>query len=600
VSESIIDRQVPGQPSTAASLVTTLGLARTSWPRMASGALAALLATASSVALLACGAWLIARAAQRPPIVALSVAVVSVRAFAVSRAALRYVERLVTHDATLRVLVDLRVAVFQRLERLAPAGLPAFRRGDLLARLVGDVEAVQDVFLRALLPWVTGTAVALLAAAGMLAVLPAEGAALFAAAMAVAIVVPWLTRRWARRAEEGALQARAVRSEQVVDTFERLPELSAYGDMGRRTASIAALDADLARHLDRAARIKGIGTIAVGLAIGGALWCALLVGVPAVRSGALPSVLLAVVVLTPLALADVLAPLPATLAELARSTGAAQRVLEVLDAPERVTEPAKPRELPAPPYRLVATGLSARWAEHADQALRRIDLDLSAGRRVAVVGESGSGKTTLAMVLLRFLDASDGRVTLAGGDGEEIDLSDLSGDDVRTVVGLLAQDAHIFDSTVWENVRLAAPQASRAEVRDALRQARLLDWVDGLPDGLDTWVGEHGERMSGGERQRLALARVLLADFPVLVLDELGEHLDVATADALLADVLAAAADRTIVAITHRLQGLETFDGIVVLDGGEVVERGSHETLRSTGGRYDEGYRREKALEQAR
>jgi ABC-type multidrug transport system fused ATPase/permease subunit len=219
---------------------------------------------------------------------------------------------------------------------------------------------------------------------------------------------------------------------------------------------------------------------------------------------------------------------------------------------------------------------------------------------VAVVGESGSGKTTLAMVLLRFLDASDGRVTLTGRDGEEVDLSDLSGDDVRTVVGLLAQDAHIFNSTIWENVRLAAPQASRAEVRDALRHARLLDWVDRLPEGLDTWVGEHGERMSGGERQRLALARALLADFPVLVLDELGEHLDVATADALLADVLAAAADRTIVAITHRLQGLEGFDEIVVLDGGEVVERGTHETLLRAGGRYREGYQRETALEQAR
>jgi ABC-type multidrug transport system fused ATPase/permease subunit len=232
--------------------------------------------------------------------------------------------------------------------------------------------------------------------------------------------------------------------------------------------------------------------------------------------------------------------------------------------------------------------------------LRDLDLDLPAGRRVAIVGESGSGKTTMAMVLLRFLDASDGRVTLSGGDGEEVALGALSGDDVRTVVGLLAQDAHIFNSTIWENVRLAAPRASRAEVRDALSRARLLDWVDRLPDGLDTWVGEHGQRMSGGERQRLALARALLADFPVLVLDELGEHLDVATADALLADVLAAGADRTIVAISHRLQGLEGFDEIVVLDGGTVVERGTHETLLRAGGQYCEGYQRERALEQAR
>jgi thiol reductant ABC exporter CydC subunit len=567
---------------------------------MALGALAALVATACSVALLACGAWLIARAAQRPPIIALSVAVVGVRAFAVGRAVLRYVERLVTHDATLRVLVDLRVSVFQRLERLAPAGLPAFRRGDLLARLVGDVESVQDVFLRALVPWVTGTAVGLLAATGVLLLLPVAGAALLAAVVSVAGVVPWLTRRWARQAEEGALQARARLSEEVVDTFERLPELSAYGDMGRRTASIAALDAELARHLDRAARIKGLGAAAVGLATGGAVWCALFVGVPAVRSGALPSVLLAVVVLVPLALAEVLTPLPATVAEIVRSTGAATRVLEVLDAPLPVIEPAHPRPLPAPPYRLRTRELSARWAGQPDDALRYVDLDLPAGRRVAVVGESGSGKTTLAMVLLRFLDPSDGRVTLSGSDGREVDLRDLAGDDVRTVVGLLAQDAHIFNSTIWENVRLARPQATPAEVREALRRAGLLDWVDRLPDGLDTWVGEHGERMSGGERQRLALARALLADFPVLVLDEPGEHLDLATSEALLADVLTAAADRTVLTITHRLHGLEGFDEIVVFDGGRVVERGTHEALMESGGRYRDGYQRESALEQAR
>jgi thiol reductant ABC exporter CydC subunit len=567
---------------------------------MAWGALAALLAAACSVALLACGAWLIARAAQRPPIIALSVAVVGVRAFAVGRAALRYVERLVTHDATLRVLVDLRVAVFRRLERLAPAGLPAFRRGDLLARLVGDVEAVQDVFLRALVPWVAGTAVALLAATGVLVLLPSAGVVLFAAVVAVAGVVPWLTRRWARRAEEGALQARSRLTEQVVDTFERLPELSAYGDMGRRTASLAALDDELAHHLDRAARIKGLGAVAVTLATGGALWCALVLGVPAVRSGALAPVLLAVVVLVPLALADVLAPLPATAAEMARSTGAAARVLDVLHAPEPVTEPTLPRELPAAPYHLVMRDVSARWAGQPGDALRHVDLDLSPGRRVAVVGESGSGKTTLAMVLLRFLDPTDGAVTLSGAVGRAVDVCDLSGDDVRTVVGLLAQDAHIFDSTIWENVRLARPQASREDVRDALRRAGLLDWVDRLPEGLDTWVGEHGDRMSGGERQRLALARALLADFPILVLDEPGEHLDLATSDALLADVQAAAAGRTLVTISHRLRGLEGFDEIVVLEAGRVVERGTHEALMSAQGRYRASYQRETALDQPR
>jgi ABC-type multidrug transport system fused ATPase/permease subunit len=196
------------------------------------------------------------------------------------------------------------------------------------------------------------------------------------------------------------------------------------------------------------------------------------------------------------------------------------------------------------------------------------------------------------MVLLRFLDPAAGTVTVNG-----VPTSELAGDDVRRVVGLLAQDAHAFDSTIWENVRLARPGATRDDVRDVLRRARLLDHVDTLPDGLDTWVGEHGARLSGGERQRLALARALLADFPVLVLDEPAEHLDADTGDALMADLLEVTRDRTTLVITHRLSGLEDLDEIVVLDGGRVVDRGRHDELVARPGRYRDAYLEERALD---
>lgn len=254
---------------------------------------------------------------------------------------------------------------------------------------------------------------------------------------------------------------------------------------------------------------------------------------------------------------------------------------EVLDAPEPVREPERARQAPAAPFPMALRGLSARHASQRREALDGLDLTLDQGRRIAVVGPSGSGKTTLAQVLLRFLDADAGSYTLAGVDAYALD-----GDDVRRLVGLCAQDAHLFDSSVRENLLLARKDATEDDLRDALKRARLLDWADSLPDGLDTLVGEHGARLSGGQRQRLALARALLADFPVLVLDEPAEHLDLPTADALTADLLTATEGRTTLLITHRLAGLEAVDEVVVLDEGRVVQRGTYAELAAVPGPF--------------
>jgi ATP-binding cassette subfamily C protein CydCD len=224
-----------------------------------------------------------------------------------------------------------------------------------------------------------------------------------------------------------------------------------------------------------------------------------------------------------------------------------------------------------------------------------VDLLLTPGRRVAVVGPSGSGKTTLAHVLLRFLDPESGGYAL-GPDAS--DATALDSDAVRRLVGLCAQDAHIFDSSLRENLRLARPSATDDDLHAALAAARLDTWVGELPDGLDTLVGESGARLSGGQRQRLALARALLADFPVLVLDEPAEHLDLATADALTADLLAATEGRTTVLITHRLAGLEAVDEVVVLDGGRTVQRGPYGELAAADGPFRRMLARERATEE--
>ena len=576
------------------TVLRLLRFARPAWGRLTLAVLFGVLALGSGVGLMATSAWLISRAAQHPPVLMLMVAVVAVRAFGLGRGVFRYVERLVGHDATFRILADLRARVYERLERLAPGGLPAFRGGDLLNRLVADVDAVQDLFLRVLLPCTVAAVVGGASVGLAWALLPSAGAVLLVALLLAGVAAPWLSSTMARRAERRTTDLRAELTSHVVDTLQGAPELIAYGASPAQLAEATRLDRAFTRATARSAATAGVGAAVSALAGGLAVWGGLAVGVPAVRSGALDGVLLAVVVLLPLAAFEVVAGLPLAAQYLERVRRSATRVFAVLDDPEPVREPDDPVPPPAAPYTLSVQNLRARWTPTAPYALDDVSLELTPGRRCAIVGPSGSGKTTLTAVLLRFLEPASGRVTLNG-----VDLRDLAGDDVRRVVGLCAQDAHLFDSTIGENVRLARPAATDDEIRDVLRRARLLDWVDALPEGLDTRVGEHGAQVSGGQRQRIALARALLADFPILLLDEPAEHLDLATADELTADLLAATEGRTTLLVTHRLAGLEAVDEIVVLDGGRVADRGTHADLLSRPGLYRTLWNRERATEPA-
>lgn len=550
------------------------------------------LALGSAVGLMATSGWLISRASEQPPVLYLMVAVTATRAFGIGRAVFRYTERLVSHDAVLRMLADTRVAVYRRLERLAPAGLRGARRGDLLSRLVSDVDALQDYWLRWLLPAGAAVAVSALSVGFTAWLLPEAGAVLAAGLLAAGAGVPLLTGAVARRAERRLAPARGVLATRVTDLLTGTAELTVAGALPARSAEARRADGTLTRIASRAATATALGDGLTALISGLTVAAAALVGAQAVAAGRLDGVALAVVILTPLAAFEAVLGMPLAVQYRQRVRRSAERVFEVLDAPVPVREPESPRQAPVSPFPLVVRGLAARHAGQDRDALAGLDLTLERGRRIAVVGPSGSGKTTLAQVLLRFLDPGAGSYTLAG-----VDARDLDGDDVRRLVGLCAQDAHLFNSSIRENLLLARKDATEDEVRDALGRARLLEWADGLPDGLDTLVGEHAARLSGGQRQRLALARALLADFPVLVLDEPAEHLDLATADALTADLLAATEGRTTLLITHRLAGLEAVDEVVVLDGGRVAQRGPYAELAAVDGPLRAMARREEETE---
>jgi ATP-binding cassette, subfamily C, bacterial CydC len=546
--------------------MTRFSLLRPAAVPLAVAILAGIGAAGSGVGLAATAAWLISRAALHPPVLHLMVAIVAVRAFGLSRGVLRYVERLAGHDAALRVLTEVRVRLFARLERLAPAGLPAFRRADLMQRLATDVDAIVDLVTRVVLPYTVAVAVGGAAVAMVGTLAPAAGATLAAGLLIVGIAVPLLQAGATRRADGRFAPLRGELAAGTADLVQGLPDLTAYGAVGGHLAQLADVDRRLRRAEQRSSAAAGVSAAVTALATGLCVLVGLAAGAVAVRSGALPGELLAVVVLTPLAVFEVAGGLPVAAQRCTGAGAALRRLAGVLAAVPVVAEPDDPLPVGDGPHTVRLENVSAAW-EPGRPAVRDVTLELWPGERVALVGPSGSGKSTVAALLLRFLDPTLGRITLDG-----IDLCRFDGDRIRQLIGYLPEDGYLFDTTIGANLRIGRPDASDAQLRTALSGARLLDWVDGLPQGLDTLVGEHGMRLSGGQRRRLALARVLLADFPIVILDEPTEHLDDATAAALTRDLLAASLDRTVLLITHRPDVAADVDRVVPVGQPRLVK----------------------------
>ncbi|MDA2813502.1 thiol reductant ABC exporter subunit CydC [Nocardiopsis sp. RSe5-2] len=582
------------------------------WPRGSRFALGVLLgsvATGSAVALLGIAAWMLAKAAEHPPITALSVAIVATRALGVTRGVARYLERLVTHDAAFRTLADVRVKVYERLARTEP--IRRFRSGDLVSRLVSDTESTQDLLLRGLTPPLIAVVAGGVTTAVCTALLVPGGLVLAAGLLLTGLAVPLVAARLGRAPGERQAEARGRLSTSLVDALHGAPDLVAYGAMDRAVHRVEEADAELTRLARRDAGLLGFGAGATALVTGLTVWASLLLGVAAVDDGSLHPVPLAVLVLTTLAAFEIVQPLPAVAARLGALRAGGARLFDVLDTPAMVEPPAEPAALPEPPPAdLRVRGLKVRYGPQEPWALRGIDLEVPAGAKVAVLGPSGAGKSTLAEVLLRFRDPDAGGVELGGGD-----LVGYDRDDARRAIGGVPQDPHVFASTLRENLRLALPETGPAgngdadssgdtdngqhtdggdeRLWEALERARLADEVRAMPHGLDTEVGVHGTRLSGGMRSRLAMARAVLAAPRILVLDEPTAHLDPDTRDAVMADVLDAADAEgfSTLLITHDLAGLERMDRIYVLSEGRVLQEGTPHELAEQDGWYRDALR---------
>ena len=566
-------------------------LLKLAWPVRNWMALSALIGTATvlcGIGLAATSAYLISAAALHPSEAALAIAIVGVRFFGIARGAFRYLERLVSHKAAFQLLADMRVWFYKALVPLVPARLltlkngsqQELRSGDMLRRAVSDVDILQNFYIRVLAPPIVAALVALIMWIFLGAFGGLFGLVYLGLFLVASVVIPALSHLASRRLGQRIVTTRSDLQVQLVDSVQGIADLIAFGQEGQQAAHIQALTKKLNGMQMAMAYIGGTQNALTNFFMNGTAWVMLLLAIPFVHSGQLDGIFLALLVLSALASFEIVLPLPATFQQLGGNLKAASRLFEIVDASPAVAEPQQAAPLPDDTT-LIVEQLNFRYEADEPYVLRDINLTLKPDEYVMLVGPSGSGKSTLTRLLLRFFEYNEGRITLGGRD-----LREYRPDDLYTLMSVVEQDTHLFNTTIRANLLLARPDASEEELVAASQQAQLHEFVQGLPNGYDTQVGEQGLLLSGGERQRVAIARAFLKDTPIVILDEPTVNLDAIAEQSVLQAIQSLRKGRATLMVTHRLTAMDTADEILVFQDGHIVERGTHQHLLQNEGSY--------------
>jgi ATP-binding cassette subfamily C protein CydC len=543
---------------------------------MALAALIGFATTGSGIGLLMTSAYIIAKAALQPPIVTLQLGIVGVRFFGLARGVFRYAERLISHNITFRILAKLRLWFYDAIEPLAPARLMHFKSGDLLQRVVDDIQSLENIYTRVLGPPLT----ALLVAALMwflLGVYSLQAALLILLFHTLAgIGVPLLTKQLSRGVAIGIMNYKAEQQVLALDLFQGIGELQLYGKLPTHLTAMQSAETGKLQLQRKNAIIEGMHESLTGLLMNGALIAILWALIPSISTGAVNGISLTVITLAVMASFEPFLPLPSTLKHLEADQHAGERLFEILDAKPETIAPATPLPFPAE-HTIQVEKLSFAYPGSTAKALDRLNFTVLSGEHIAIVGPSGAGKSTITSLFMRFWNSSEGSITIGSHNITLFDPEEL-----RRNISLVSQRTYLFAETIRENLTIAAPESTDDDLKKALTAAGLSHFTS----KLDEWCGQHGMKLSGGERQRIAIARVLLQSAPIMILDEATANLDGVTEREVTQTLNAISAGKTLITITHRLKAMEQYNRILVLEKGRIVEQGVHGELMAGNGLY--------------